>query len=257
MQSEGDIGNYSPDLFHKDEVHKIAILDLRILNLDRNEGNILVKTKLESKTQRKVRTLVPIDHGLSIPDNLSICSYDLAWLSWRQAEKPFSSRSMKFIEEIDIAEDIRLLESTFKFRPICLRNARISSLLLKRSALAGLTLAQIGQLLCRPDEDDTVPSLLERIVDKARLIADMMWRMQSKIKDSNLRNIDNTHDKNGKKPNYFDVDEEEEKGNSSKRNRINSISSMSFTATLQSNVKQLPQNAFAALGADDNSNYRV
>ena len=34
-------------------------------------------------------------------------------------------------------------------------------------------------------------SLLERIVDKARLIADMMCKMQNKIKDSNLRNINN------------------------------------------------------------------
>lgn len=31
---------------------------------------------------------------------------------------------------------------------------------------------------------------MERIVDKARLIADMMIKMQSKVTDSNLRNID-------------------------------------------------------------------
>lgn len=37
--------NLSSDLFSVDEVHKIAILDLRILNLDRNDGNILVKKK--------------------------------------------------------------------------------------------------------------------------------------------------------------------------------------------------------------------
>lgn len=35
-----------------------------------------------------------------------------------------------------------------------------------------------------------MPSLLEGIVNKARLIADMMWRMQSKIKDTNLRVMD-------------------------------------------------------------------
>jgi len=32
------------------------------------------------------------------------------------------------------------------------------------SAEEGLTLEQIGQILCRPDDDDTVPSLLEKIV---------------------------------------------------------------------------------------------
>lgn len=83
VDSEGPIENFSPDLFHKDEVHKIAILDLRILNLDRNEGNILVKIKTNKRTGKRVKTLIPIDHGLSIPDNLNICSYDLVWLSWR------------------------------------------------------------------------------------------------------------------------------------------------------------------------------
>lgn len=42
VKSEGPIENFSSDLFHKDEVHKIAILDLRILNLDRNACNILI-----------------------------------------------------------------------------------------------------------------------------------------------------------------------------------------------------------------------
>ena len=50
---------------------------------------------------------------------------------------------------------------------------KISSLLLQRGASRGLTLAQIGQVLCRPDEDDEEPSLLETIVDKAQLCANM------------------------------------------------------------------------------------
>lgn len=85
--------------------------------------------------------------------------------------------------------DIKLLEETFKFRAICLRNMRISGTLLKRGAKAGLTLVQIGQILCRPDEDDTLPSILEQIVKKARHVANMMAQMQSKIKDSTLRLI--------------------------------------------------------------------
>jgi len=117
-------------LFSKDEIHKIAILDIRILNLDRNECNILVKTKIDRKTGKKVRKLIPIDHGLAIPDNLAVCSFDLVWLNWSQAEEPFSSRSLKYIESIDIKKDIELLENTFKFRPMNLRNIRISSTLL-------------------------------------------------------------------------------------------------------------------------------
>lgn len=54
---------------------------------------------------------------------------------------------------------------------------RISSTLLQKGAAAGLTLEQIGQILCRPDEDESQPSLLERLIDKARLIADMICKM--------------------------------------------------------------------------------
>jgi hypothetical protein len=170
-------------------VHKIAILDLRILNIDRNECNILVQTKLDKKTGKRVKKLVPIDHGLSFPDTLAVCSFDLAWLSWEQAEKPFSRKSLEYIDSIDVIKDIDLIEKTFKFRPICLRNVRISTTLLKCAARAGLTLSQIGQILCRPDDDETVPSLLERIVEKSRLIADLIVQKKEKFKDSHLRYI--------------------------------------------------------------------
>jgi hypothetical protein len=87
------------------------------------------------------RRLIPIDHGMSIPETLEVCSYDLIWLSFSQANKPFSQKSLNYIKSIDIMKDINLLEDIFKFRPICLRNMRISTTLLKKSAEAGLTLA--------------------------------------------------------------------------------------------------------------------
>ena len=67
---------------------------------------------------------------------------------------PFSKRSLDYIRNIDVMADIEVLEKTFKFRPKCLRNMRISSTLLKKGAEAGLTLQQIGEILCRPDDDD-------------------------------------------------------------------------------------------------------
>ena len=104
---------------------------------------------------------MPIDHGLCIPDTLEICSFDLVWLSYSQASQPFSKKSLQYIKDIDIMRDIKMLEDSFKFRPQCLRNMRISSTLLKKGAEAGLTLEQIGKILCRPDEDDEQPSILE------------------------------------------------------------------------------------------------
>ena len=43
VKSIGPIENFSSDLFSVDEIHKIAVLDLRLLNLDRNACNILVQ----------------------------------------------------------------------------------------------------------------------------------------------------------------------------------------------------------------------
>ena len=84
---------------------------------------------------------MPIDHGLSIPDTLAINSYELAWLSFEQADLPFSQKSLDFISELDVKSDIDHLSGQLPFRPICLRNMRISSTLLKIGALSGLTLA--------------------------------------------------------------------------------------------------------------------
>lgn len=73
VQSAGPIEDYAPSMFSNDEVHKIAVLDLRICNLDRNACNILVS--------KDKKSLIPIDHGLTMPDSLEVCSFDLAWLS--------------------------------------------------------------------------------------------------------------------------------------------------------------------------------
>ena len=45
MKHDDNAGDYGSSLFSIEEVHKIAILDIRILNCDRNEENILVKKK--------------------------------------------------------------------------------------------------------------------------------------------------------------------------------------------------------------------
>ena len=62
--------------------------------------------------------------------------------------------------------DIKKLDKLFKFRPECLRNMRVSNILLKLGAEEGLTLAQIGMIMCRDDDEDE-PSILEQTVDKA------------------------------------------------------------------------------------------
>ena len=96
---------------------------------------------MDPATGKSEPRLVPIDHGLTIPDSLAIESFDIAWLSFEQAEQPFSAKTLAYIERLDVDADIRFLEANIKIRPECIRNMKISSLLLKRGAASGLTLA--------------------------------------------------------------------------------------------------------------------
>ena len=45
MPHDDNVGNYGSGLYPSTEARKIAILDIRILNCDRNEENILVRKK--------------------------------------------------------------------------------------------------------------------------------------------------------------------------------------------------------------------
>lgn len=94
IPSEGPIENYSPNLFPTDEVHKIAVLDVRLLNLDRNACNILVQNTVDPITKETRKRLIPIDHGLTLPDSLAIQSFDLAWLDFPQVEEAFSEKTL-------------------------------------------------------------------------------------------------------------------------------------------------------------------
>jgi hypothetical protein len=50
---------------------------------------------------------------------------------------------------------------------------KITGTLLKKAAKRGLTLSAIGSILCRPDEDDSLESHLEKIVRQASRCAKM------------------------------------------------------------------------------------
>ena len=56
--------------------------------------------------QKIIKKLIPIDHGLTIPDSLAIQSFDLAWLDFPQAEEPFSAKTLQYIQKLDVDADI-------------------------------------------------------------------------------------------------------------------------------------------------------
>jgi hypothetical protein len=111
-------------------VQAIAALDIRILNCDRNEGNILVK-----KLENDVWSLIPIDHALSLPDTLSICDYELCWSLWPQIEAPVNEKLASYIKGLDTRNNLRLLKKYLRIRPVAFPQLDLSSQLPHRRNL--------------------------------------------------------------------------------------------------------------------------
>ena len=66
-------------------MHKIAILDIRIVNTDRHSANILIQKQSLAKKKLDFR-LIPIDHGMCLPDSFELSEYSfLSTLDWSTA----------------------------------------------------------------------------------------------------------------------------------------------------------------------------
>eukprot|EP00331_Platyophrya_macrostoma_P032801 CAMPEP_0176437752 /NCGR_PEP_ID=MMETSP0127-20121128/18831_1 /TAXON_ID=938130 /ORGANISM="Platyophrya macrostoma, Strain WH" /LENGTH=594 /DNA_ID=CAMNT_0017821483 /DNA_START=213 /DNA_END=1996 /DNA_ORIENTATION=- len=207
IENAEEASDYGSNMFPEDEVHKLAILDILILNCDRNEGNILIK-----KDSNKRFKLIPIDHGLSFPDTIDICSYELVWTEWPQIHKPFSEKEQEFISTLNPKEDTIKLSKYIKFRDACLKNFRIASTVLIRYAKAEMTIADIANLLYKDEPDMVAP--IEEIIKKAEIITETMKGSISR----EFLNILSQRDKKPKIAKHFSQDiileESKEKENS-------------------------------------------
>jgi hypothetical protein len=66
VQASSNCEDMGPAHFPVHEVHKIAVLDIRLANTDRNGGNILACNQGDSAEW----ALVPIDHGYCLPEKV-------------------------------------------------------------------------------------------------------------------------------------------------------------------------------------------
>lgn len=160
IQNNGSCEDMGPRAFPVKEVHKIAVLDLRLANADRHAGNILVCKDEEGGNYK----LVPIDHGYCLPEKFEDCTFE--WLYWPQAREPFSDETIAYIKSLDAEEDIKLLKfHGWELSARCARVLCISTMLLKKGAARGLTPYDIGRILCR--ETVNRDSEIEDIVQEA------------------------------------------------------------------------------------------
>jgi hypothetical protein len=83
VRTECSMDDLSPSLISVDEVHKIAILDIRLMNADRNSANLLCRRRRDNKLE-----LVPIDHGFCLRAVADVCGWmDWCWLEWPQLKQ--------------------------------------------------------------------------------------------------------------------------------------------------------------------------
>lgn len=83
VKSECTMDDLSPSkIADPHEIHKIAILDIRLMNADRNSANILCKRHHDNSIE-----LFPIDHGYGLRDVCDVSWMDWCWLDWPQMKE--------------------------------------------------------------------------------------------------------------------------------------------------------------------------
>ncbi|VVB02948.1 unnamed protein product [Arabis nemorensis] len=165
-----DAGELGPGSFTVTSVHRIGILDVRVLNLDRHAGNMLVKRCDQDKGYNRLGTaeLVPIDHGLCLPECLDDPYFE--WLNWPQALVPFTDTELQYISNLDPFKDAELLRNELHSLPeSAIRVLIVCTLFLKQAAAAELCLAEIGEKMTRDfSRGEEGFSLLETLCTKAK-----------------------------------------------------------------------------------------
>ncbi len=77
VRTECSMDDLSPSKIDVEEVHKIAILDIRLMNADRNSANLLCRRRKDNTIE-----LIPIDHGFCLRTVADTSWMDWCWLDW-------------------------------------------------------------------------------------------------------------------------------------------------------------------------------
>ncbi|XP_012847662.1 PREDICTED: phosphatidylinositol 4-kinase gamma 7 [Erythranthe guttata] len=162
-----DASDHGTSSFPVSAVHRIGILDIRIFNTDRHAGNLLVR-KLDDVGRFGQVELIPIDHGLCLPESLEDPYFE--WIHWPQSSIPFSEDELEYIKNLDPVRDSAMLRSELPMiREACLRVLLLCTIFLKEAAAYGLCLAEIGEMMSREFRSgEEEPSELEAICIEAR-----------------------------------------------------------------------------------------
>ena len=143
-----DMSDMGPDGLPDDEVHKVGMLDIILMNMDRHEGNILVTGG---------GALVPIDHGLCLPrvvspsnspDTVLLQQLSFVWQGWRQASRPFGESSRRLALSLTPASVAslagRIVADTPGLSPQALTTLKVGATVVRVCVGNGMTLSEVA-----------------------------------------------------------------------------------------------------------------
>ncbi|XP_071715330.1 phosphatidylinositol 4-kinase gamma 7-like [Rutidosis leptorrhynchoides] len=170
MDHDFDASDHGTSSFPVSSVHRIGILDIRIFNTDRHAGNLLVKKVNNYGNFGQQVELIPIDHGLCLPESLEDPYFE--WIHWPQASIPFSEDELEYIEKLDPFRDSSMLRNELPMiREACLRVLTLCTIFLKEAAAYGLCLGEIGEMMSREfRRGEEEPSELEALCIEAKRV---------------------------------------------------------------------------------------
>lgn len=191
MPNIGDADDFGPGVFDKDQVHRIAVLDIRTLNHDRHGGNILVA---KSNSPERRYDLIPIDHGYILPEVIQGVPWPV-WMDWPMARRPVSEEVKIYVEFLDADKEAHILSEELDgvLRPGSLQALKIATALLQKGIAAGLTLYDIGLLMYIKRDDPMEMSELQKIVAEAMKVGEARERHLSEAEDDTSRGMPEDH----------------------------------------------------------------
>lgn len=167
VRHECSAEDISESLLSIDQIHAIAILDIRLVNQDRHGGNLLVTRRDGPKTRY---VLTPIDHGGCLPRITCMDETQFTWSTWSHADCPFNTEMKEYIASLDTWADTQRLINNLPLDHQLELDAwltlEVGTVLLQVCVLEyNMTAAMIGRLMIRGEiVSDDEQSILERLV---------------------------------------------------------------------------------------------
>lgn len=178
------------------EVQKIALLDIRLLNGDRNAANILVQhvhehgsdpdsegepyshdrefvvsgspnARGDHMLHEDVYHLIPIDHGYAMPSHLKIFEWDWTWFNYSHVDRPVHPDILDYMKALDINVLLKRLTAQVALSDDSIFLLRLSHFLITEAFAVGLTLKDIANIVARVGYDESIPSRLEQAIEEA------------------------------------------------------------------------------------------